>query len=123
MKAQLSLELLLYISLAGLSLAFALGAASGAMVKVGNEIGSFEISQFVNRINTLLLTESSAQFSAYLPRGLCSSSASGSLLATRYGNFYFTQRVNAQAETFCPDGVYAELAISTVNNSTYISRA
>lgn len=115
------MELLLYLALAGLSFAFAIGAVSGSLLKAENAIASFEIAQFVNQVNTMMLT-SASQFNSYIPAGVCNSTLSGSLLSTEYGDFYFTWPLKAQEGTLCPDGAYARLRISVANGTAYLSR-
>lgn len=122
MRAQLSLELLLYLALAGLSFAVALHAVSGSMAKISNGIGAFEVSQFVDTINSHLFAGSQFSIKLYLPQGLCNSTVSGASITTRYGAFVFVAPVAVQQGALCPDGVFASLNVSVLNGSVQISR-
>ncbi len=122
MRAQLSLELMLYVSLAGLAFLFALGVVLSTITKANGNINSFETSQFVDEINTVLLSGNSASIEAYLPRGLCGSSVYGNTISTKYGNFYLVKQLVAQNGTFCPDMVYASLSFTEENGTEYLVR-
>ncbi|MGA3020843.1 MAG: hypothetical protein ABSD68_02755 [Candidatus Micrarchaeales archaeon] len=111
LKAQLSLELLIYIALAGISLSFALSEAAKASAGTGNEIHLFEIVQFVNSLNEALMGGNGSSFRAFVPQGLCISNITGNLLSTQYGSFYLTEPLHDPNKALCPDGTYASFSI------------
>jgi hypothetical protein len=122
LKAQLSLEIILYLSLAGLSFLFAISTASRASAGEGVEARAFGTAQFVNAVNAELIKGSSAGFSVFLPDGLCSSTLSGSSLLTPSGVFHFYEKVSATPNTLCPDGSYASFAMSYGENGASLIR-
>ncbi|MDE1874204.1 MAG: hypothetical protein KGI04_03750 [Candidatus Micrarchaeota archaeon] len=122
MKAQLSLELLLYAALAGLSLLFALGAVGEAGGRLGESVASFQISQLVYALNSAMLNGGQSSGSFYLPAGLCGATISGDVLHDYGHDFYLSSAANASPGLFCPDGVQATLTLSIVNGAYRISR-
>ena len=110
MRAQLSLELLIYVALAGLSLASTLPWAARLIGHVAAEKSAYEISQFVNALNTNLI-EGSSRFSAFVPKGVCGANVSGVQLVTNSGSFYLIEPLAAQG-ALCPDGIYASFLIT-----------
>ncbi|MDE1855122.1 MAG: hypothetical protein KGH57_02260 [Candidatus Micrarchaeota archaeon] len=122
MRAQLSLELLLYVALAGLSFAFAASAVETSSAKLGGSVVSFETGQFVDALNTAMLETGSFSGNFYVPRGLCDSEISGDRIAVGGGLLYFVMDVNASPSVFCPDGVNATLRISVRDERAYVTR-
>ena len=123
MRAQLSLELMLYVTLAGLALLFALSTIAKVSARINSGLQTFEVSQFVNDINNALTSNDSALVDVFLPRGLCNSTASGSALETPYGTLYLASRLYVAANTFCPDDVYASFKISYNSSDAYLLRS
>lgn len=123
MRAQLSLELLLYVALAGLSFAFAIGAVSRAWSGLGGSEGAFEMTQLADTINTALLQNGAFSGTVYLPTGMCAANASGNALTTPHGALYFIDVVNTTSTTFCPDGTYANLSVVVTGGTAYFSRS
>jgi hypothetical protein len=111
LKAQLSLELLIYIALAGISVSFALSAAAKASTRTGNEIHLSEMVQFVNSLNVELMDGNGTSFRIFVPQGLCVSNLAGDLLSTQYGSFYLVEPLHDLNNTFCPDDTYASFEI------------
>lgn len=111
MKAQLSLELELYMALAGMALLFAL--AEFARYAQGIEIGisAYRISGFVDALNENLLS-GNYSFSAYVPQGVCNATVNGSELHTAYGAFSLASEVSLRGGVLCPGGETMELSIS-----------
>ncbi len=120
-RAQLSLELMLYVALAGLSLAFALGIFSREVSAVGKGVGAFEMSQFVGALNDKLLSGSAGGFSVFLPPGVCNSTLSNASLLSAQGVFYLVRPVEA-GNALCPDGTSAALSIGYNGTVAYLSR-
>jgi len=112
LKAQLSLELLIYVALAGISLSFALSEAAKASTRAGNEMHISEIVQFVNSLNEGLMDGKNVSFRVFVPQGLCVSNISDNLLLTQYGSFYLSEPLHDLDKALCPDGTYASFNIS-----------
>ncbi len=122
MRAQLSLELLVYLALAGLSLAVVLHAASAPLAKAGYAVRVYGISQFVGQLNERLVSGAYGNGSMYLPAGLCPTGAQHGQLETAYGTFSLLTPVALSGNVFCPDGVVAGLRIEISNGTALISR-
>lgn len=110
MRAQISLELLIYVALAGLSLASTLPWAARLIGHVATEESTYGISQFVNALNTKLI-DGSNEFSAFVPKGLCGANMSGAQLVTNSGVFYLIEPLAVRGK-LCPDGTYASFLIT-----------
>ena len=123
MRGQLSLELLIYLSLAGLSFLFAITAANRASASEARSVQAFEVSQFVNGVSSEIAAGSTASFSAYVPKGLCGATLGGGTLVTQAGTFYLPDRIGAPGGAFCPDGAYARLEVSYGIGGATLGRA
>ncbi|MCL5239638.1 MAG: hypothetical protein M1286_04190 [Candidatus Marsarchaeota archaeon] len=121
LRAQLSLELLLYLALAGLSLAAAIGAVAKAEAGMGNGIASFELEQFSSMVDAGLLENGSFTANTYIPAGLCDSVVYGNELETAHGTLYFAYQLNVTHSAFCPDGRYAVISASVSSGTAYFS--
>jgi hypothetical protein len=113
---------MLYLSLAGLSFLFAVGAVSGAYAGLRSSVSSFEISQFVNALNSAMLSGSSFSGNLFVPGGLCSSTLQGNEIFTAYGVYYLEKAASFGPGALCPDGTYATISISENGGSAYVSR-
>lgn len=122
MRAQLSLELLVYVALAGFSLAFVLSTAAAPLARAGYELHAYAISQFVGSINSALLQHAYGNGSFYLPPGLCQSGVVANGLETAYGTFGLVEPVALEGNVFCPDGTAANLSIDMKNGTALIAR-
>jgi hypothetical protein len=122
MRAQLSLELLVYLALACVSLAIVLHAASAPLAKAGYAIRAYGISQFVEQLNGRLVSGAYGNGSMYLPTGLCPTGAQHGQLETAYGAFALVAPVALAGNAFCPDGVTAGINIEEMNGTAYVSR-
>jgi hypothetical protein len=118
-RAQLSLELLVYVALAGLSFALAIGAVSKAWTSLGKSAYAFELSQFADAINAALLSSGSFSETLYLPPGLCGAASHRNTLETEYGSIYFVYAINASPQVFCPDGEYAQISVLVKGGTAY----
>lgn len=102
MKLQISLELELYLALAGIALFFSFLLFKGSYSYIAGDISGYKIMEFSSALNDNLLA-GNTHFTAYLPPGLCNSSAKGNEIITRYGTFYIPGRLLIENGTFCPD--------------------
>jgi len=121
-KGQLSLEFLIYLSLAGLSLLFATGVFSSAAQNLRNSMGYYAISVFTSTINDALLSGSSLNFSGFLPHGICNSSFSAETLSTNYGKFSLIGEIDIAQNTFCPDGQIGKFNIQYASGKAELLR-
>lgn len=77
MRAQISVELLIYLSLAGLSFLSCVTLLKSFYPNLLNSIDSYELSNFVSSVNLGLLSERAfTNFSFYLPKNFCNVSSS-----------------------------------------------
>ncbi|MDE1827860.1 MAG: hypothetical protein KGH65_01730 [Candidatus Micrarchaeota archaeon] len=111
-KGQLSVEFLIYLSLAGLSLLFATGVLSTAGPSLRNSMDYYVTSTLIGQINDAILSSASGiTISGFLPKGICNSSISGETLSTDYGKFGFIGGISLPPKLFCPDGQTADFNI------------
>lgn len=120
MRSQISLELLIYMALAGASLAASMPWVAKELSNANQQRSAYETLQFVESIN-LAIMQGSAQLGVFVPEGLCSASVNGTELETRSGNFFFLEPVTA-TNAFCPDNTDAELAIAGQGGRVSIER-
>lgn len=123
MKAQLSLELLLYISLAGLSTAVVLGPVAKDAANIGTGISMFEVSQAVTAMNSALLAEGGERLQVFIPSSMCASTVSGTMLNTGGRIFYFVKPVRVAELAFCPGGAVVQLQITSNDAGGLVERA
>ncbi|MGC8676357.1 MAG: hypothetical protein ACP5T3_02470 [Candidatus Micrarchaeia archaeon] len=110
MKAQLSLEFLLYVGLAGLSLAVAGRAVPQVLHAASESSGAYSVLSFASSLNTALLYGNSTVF-VFLPHGICNATISGTTLSTRWGSYGLVLPIVA-GNALCPDGMRAEIGIN-----------
>ena len=103
-KAQLSFEFLTYLSIAGLSLLFAIGLMKSAFPEMSQQIGRYEMSILASGINAALLSGQSDKIFVYLPSGSCNSSIEGSDMVTKYGNFSLVSDISLSYNALCQSG-------------------
>jgi hypothetical protein len=118
----MSLELMIYASLAGLSLVFALAAAAKESARIGNDTSAFEASQFVNSLNAEIIGGSTGKFTLFVPHGLCNSTFSGAELI--YGGtwLYLAEPLAFSGRPLCPDGAPASFELAYNGTATYLVR-
>lgn len=103
MKVQMSLEVLVYVSLAGVSIVYSLSLVSGYYSKGVGVAASYEYSNFAEAINLALMNGASA-VSLYVPVGLCNSTATADSMDTKYGTLYFAEPVVISKSVLCSRG-------------------
>jgi hypothetical protein len=104
MRAQMSLEMLAYISMAGISLLYSISAISAYYPRMNQSLGYYAYSSFAESINTAILSNDSS-VTLYVPGGMCDSPLNGSVLDTRYGTFNFVEEVRAGGNLTCNAGI------------------
>lgn len=103
MKTQMSLEMLTYVSIAGISILYSIGAISSYYSRVNQSLGYYGYSNFVEAVNTAIL-DNYGSVSLYIPQGMCGLQVNGSDLNTKYGVFYFVQDVRMSKNLTCRPG-------------------
>lgn len=103
MKVQMSLEMLAYVSIAGISILYSIGAISAYYVRLNQSLGYYGYSNFVEAVNTAILANYSS-VSLYIPQGVCGLQVNGSDLNTKDGVFYFAQDVRMSKNLTCRTG-------------------
>lgn len=116
LKAQMSLELMLYIALAGLSMVGALAilrSGGAAASSYGNRYKAYE---FAESVNYAAESGSGKPVQVSLPAGMCNSTMQGSALSTQYGTFYLVPGIYINTSALCPAGA---ASIVVLGNYTY----
>ncbi|MHB1830366.1 MAG: hypothetical protein ACYCO0_03145 [Candidatus Micrarchaeaceae archaeon] len=103
MKAQMSLEMLAYLSLAGLSMLYSAKAVSVYYSDANGSLASYGYASFVESINSAILQDAGHAVIS-IPAGLCNSTLSGDMLHTARGDFYFVRGVRASQSVMCGTG-------------------
>ncbi len=103
MKAQMSLEMLAYLAIAGLSMLYSAKAVSMYYSNASGSMESYGYSRFVEAINTAIL-QGDGSASVSIPAGLCNSTLSGDQIKTPKGSFYFVRAVEIGKAVLCSSG-------------------
>lgn len=99
----MSLEMLAYISLAGISILYSAQAISSFYSGFNQSIIGYEYAKFSEQINTAILDNYSS-LSTYVPYGLCPTGINGSEVDTKYGKVYFAEYVIENGSKICGPG-------------------
>jgi hypothetical protein len=118
----MSLELMLYASLAGLSLVFALGEVARESTRISNGTVALEASQFVNSLNAELLNGGTQGFTLFVPQGLCNSKISGDELSYGGAELYLVEPLALSGNPLCPDGTSASFSVICNKTGVYLAR-
>ena len=119
MKAQLSLELLIYLSLASSAALASMVAFSKLLSNASSIASAYAIEEFVSSLNTALIF-GNASVSLYIPKGMCAARISGQSLIV--GNSTYALVEPVQGNVLCPDGIEARLNITYFNGYAIIRR-
>ncbi len=105
MRAQMSFEMLLYMSLSGIAILFAAHMVAAGEPGFQKALGSYEASAFVQAINDNIAQGDFARpLQVQVPSGLCGASSQGGALQTQYGSFEFITDVEIGANVLCSPG-------------------
>lgn len=117
MRAQMSFELLLYLSLAGLSLLYFVANMAAIIPRLGATTLSYSISAMESDIYGRLVSGSTT-FQEYVPAGACSAG-----VPTEDTSFLYALRIGNGS--FCPDGAYATFSghYDQLNGTYEVSRS
>lgn len=103
MKVQMSLEMLAYISIAGISLLYSARAMGTFYSGANQSVIGYEYSAFSQQINTAILGNYTS-VNAYVPYGFCPNGINGSEISTKYGKIYFVSDVRETGSVLCGPG-------------------
>jgi len=109
MKAQISLELLIYLSISSLTILSISDALLHYIPRINGELNTYAISLMLARLDTASYYYSNASVYLFIPRGVCNASVDGNRLLTRFGSFYFNPALKLVPSDFCPDNEYATI--------------
>lgn len=104
MQAQMSFELLLYVSLAGASIAAAAAMMHSGAGTVLAYVDRYRAYQLVGEMNAMAVQGLQQQVPVYIPPGMCNSTISGSVLSTGYGDMYLYPGVYVNTSSLCIPG-------------------
>ena len=106
----MSLEFLLYSAVAGIAIALSIYMLARIGGELSRAVGAYMAGRFFSEASAA--AESSGQFYAYLPPGMCNSTINGSEIDTVYGSFYLPGRVEISGRSLCPDRTLASFEIT-----------
>jgi len=122
MKAQISLELLIYLSISSISLLAISSLLLHYMPRIKNELEEYEVWLMLAKLDTTSYYYSNASIYLFIPQGLCNASIEGDMLLTRFGSFYFNPALSLAPNDFCPDNEYATLYMRDEGGYIYVGR-
>ncbi|MGC8628779.1 MAG: hypothetical protein ACP5T4_01030 [Candidatus Micrarchaeia archaeon] len=120
MKAQLSLELLIYLSLAAVSFLISAKLAVEVVAKTNGEEQAYGLMRFTDVLNAALLNGTQT-ISIFLPSGLCNASETSNKLLLANNTYYLIAPVDF-GNSLCPSGTYAVLELSYGQHKVYARR-
>jgi len=105
----MSLEVMLYASLAGISLLAAVAYAAAMSNRNAGQLNSYMARIMVDKINIFLLEGGTGSMQAYIPEGMCNATFDDNtgIISSALGNYKIYGNVNMPNGIFCPDGTYA----------------
>ncbi len=122
MKAQMSLEFLLYSALAGLSILFALSMLNARSKQISSSIAGYEMQSLMDSLNSAILSGKYVSYiNAYIPIGACNSTVSSGKISNMFGNFYTYAQLD-NASFLCPDGMVAYMEVRDYGSSMQVVR-
>jgi hypothetical protein len=122
MKAQISLELLIYLSISSISLLAISSLMLHYMPRIKNSLEEYAVWLMLARLDTASYYYSNASVYLFIPQGLCNASIEGDMLLTRFGSFYFNPTLILSPSDFCPDNEYATLYMRNEGGYIYVGR-
>jgi len=122
MKAQISLELLIYLSISSISVLAISSLVLHYMPRIKSELEEYAVWLMLARLDTASYYYSNASLYLFIPQGLCNASIEGDMLLTRSGSFYFNPALSIAPGTFCPDNEYATIYMRNDGGYIYVGR-
>lgn len=114
MRAQMSIELLVYASLSGIALLYAAHLVAADAPNIDSAVYSYEASAFVQEVNNNIASGTLlSPFTVQVPNGLCGAEVVANRLYGQYGSYSFITNVTIPANALCiPGEQQMELAMS-----------
>lgn len=119
MRAQLSLEFLVYLSVSGLALLFAVGVLSVYYGRLSSASNGYANASFLWQISAALYSGAD-KFTLYVPQSICTANAP-SLLTPPSTAYYLPTSVRVDLGELCPSGRTESLSLAA-NGSTWVLR-
>lgn len=115
MKAQMSLEMMAYLALAGIAMLCSVSVVSEYSTKIARYGSSYSYSEFMESLATAIMSSASGM-NAYVPIGLCNSRIEDDIIATTSGNFTMALPIAFVGNVPCNGGTY-DINISYANGT------
>ncbi|MGC8662444.1 MAG: hypothetical protein ACP5RT_01510 [Candidatus Micrarchaeia archaeon] len=122
MDAQISLEVLFYLSLSSLAMLLMASLAVRYIPYINNKLNEYAAFLLISKINELTAYRKSLNFYFYTPKGLCNSSISNDSVESSLGSFYLSPTVKVKNRVFCPDGTYANFSLENKQGYVILGR-
>ncbi|MEM0202266.1 MAG: hypothetical protein QXR73_03755 [Candidatus Micrarchaeaceae archaeon] len=119
MRAQLSLEFMVYMAAGGASLALVLAAAGASLNGIGSIDTASYISALVSEINSNMAYSRSV-FSAYIPTGICNAIVNSTSITYERKSYYFADYLSFDNSICSYAGALRTFAISETGNGSYV---
>jgi hypothetical protein len=116
LKAQLSLEFLMYLSLAGIGMFYVLLLIAGYHSTVSETISQYKYSEFMS-ILAQAMYSNSGEFEAAVPQQLCM--PGNSLITPKSSGYYLPEDLRLYTGSVCPSHTEA-LYINQSSNGTWV---
>ena len=121
MKAQISLELELYLAIASIAMLFSIVGLSRVYPNIAGQASGYGLMGLAESINENILLGNSSM-SAWLPQGACNSTVNGNEFKTGRGAFSLISSVSFNGYPFCPDNQNVRLLLSYSPGGVVITR-
>ena len=118
-KAQMSLELMLYLSLAAIAILIAGSESMRMFPKAEGIISTYSTERLAEEISSGIMAGNTTLYT-YIPKGLCNATISGYHLSTQYGEFSEVALLVLSGNPFCPGGGYTRLYLEYKTNGTVV---
>ncbi len=119
MRAQLSLEFLIYVGIAMASMVAMLGLYIRGSAPLASYSTQAEVEGFVAGVNANMAAQHSS-FYAYLPKGMCSITASGSFITYMNRTYRFYGNVSLRLGSGCAGSSIALVHTDMLQNGTLL---
>ena len=119
MRAQLSLEFLIYVGIAMASMAAMLGLYIRGSIPLSSYSAQAELESFVAGVNANIAVQHGS-FYAYIPKGMCSIPASNGSILYMNRTYWFYGNVSLQLGSICPNGAMALVHTDMLQNGTLL---
>jgi hypothetical protein len=119
MKLQLSLEFLLYLGLASTAMLAAFTIIKNGSIQISDYISRYSAYEFIQSINTALVTGNQMPIQILIPSGMCNSTIVDGEILTPYGKYDLEGNIEINTSELCPSG-NASIQVIQGYNNTYL---